>query len=339
MGACHIRGEFDYASSICKNDFDYIKAIGRGALGRVWRVVHKKTQMQFAIKEFEKDSISSKEALHSILNERSLLSIMNHPFIININFAFQDKKKLYLGLDLKLGGDLRFQMLNHKFSEHEIKFIIACLLQSLEYLHSRHILHKDIKPENIIYDSRGYAFLTDFGTSTIWKVENFSETSGTPGYMAPEVICRQNHSFVSDYFALGVIIFENIMGTRPYVGRNRKEIREAILDHQAKILPTAVPNGWSQESVNICNKLLKRKPNTRLGANGINEIKAHPWFQDIDHEKIKNFEIKAPFVPEDGDNFDNDHVNSCPNRIIKQKDKPSKNDFLGYFFIPSVAVK
>ncbi|OMJ95652.1 hypothetical protein SteCoe_898 [Stentor coeruleus] len=339
MGACHIRGEIDNASSICKDDFEYIKHIGRGVLGRVWIVAHKKTQMKFAIKEFEKDNIPSKDALNSILNERSLLSIMNNPFIININFAFQDKKKLYLGLDLKLGGDLRFQMLNHKFSEPEIKFLIACLLQSLEYIHSCHILHKDIKPENIVYDSRGYAFLTDFGTSTIWKAENFSETAGTPGYMAPEIICRQNHSFVSDYFALGVIIFENIMGTRPYVGKNRKEIRESILNHQAKILPTTLPNGWSQESANICNKLLKRKPKTRLGANGISEIKAHPWFDDIDEEKLKKFEIKAPFVPTDGDNFDYEHVNNCPQRIFKQRDKHSKNDFLGYFFIPPVAIK
>ncbi|OMJ70943.1 hypothetical protein SteCoe_30967 [Stentor coeruleus] len=339
MGTCHIHGEFDNASSICRNDFEYIKIIGRGALGRVWRVTHKKTQMQFAIKEFDKDNISSKESLNSIMNERSLLSIMNHPFIININFAFQDKKKLYLGLDLKLGGDLRFHMTNHKFSEPEIKFLIFCLLQSLEYIHSRHILHKDIKPENIVYDSRGYAFLTDFGTSTISKAENFSETSGTPGYMAPEVICRQNHSFVSDYFALGVIIFENIMGTRPYVGKNRKDIRDAILEYQAKILPTAIPNGWSQESVNICNKLIKRKPNTRLGANGINEIKTHPWFQDIDEEKLRNFEIKAPFVPADGDNFDHNHVNNHLDKIIKKRDKRSKNDFLGYFFIPSVATK
>lgn len=336
MGACHISGEFDSAERLSRSDFEYIKAIGRGALGLVWRVVHKKTRMQLAIKEIEKDSIPSKEALHSVLNERSLLSILNHPFIININFAFQDRKKLYLGLDLKVGGDLRYHMIKRKRTEPEMKFIIACILQGLEHLHSRHIIHKDIKPENIIYDAKGYVFLTDFGTSTILKADNCTETSGTPGYMAPEVICRQNHSFPSDYFALGVIVYENIIGIRPYQGRNRKEIRDAILEKQAKILPSEIPPDWSDEAVNFCNKLLKRKPNTRLGANGINEIKSHPWLQEISEEMLKNFELKAPFIPSDNDNFDHDHVNFCDNRE-RHREKTTKHDFLGYFYIPSPA--
>ncbi|OMJ69707.1 hypothetical protein SteCoe_32495 [Stentor coeruleus] len=336
MGTCHISGEIDSAVRLSRSDFEYIKAIGRGALGLVWRVVHKKTRTELAIKEIEKNSISSKEALLSVLNERSLLSILNHPFIININFAFQDKKKLYLGLDLKLGGDLRYHMIKRKRTESEMKFIIACILQGLEYLHSRHIIHKDIKPENIIYDDKGYVFITDFGTSTIWKEENYSETSGTPGYMAPEVICRQNYSFTSDYFALGVILYENIIGTRPYQGRNRKEIREAILEKQAKIIPSDIPVDWSIEAVSFCNKLLKRKPNTRLGANGINELKSHPWLNEISEKMLQNFELKAPFIPSDNDNFDHDHVNFY-SKCERHQAKTTKHDFLGYSFIPSPA--
>lgn len=334
MGICHNNREFDNAFNLSKSDFNYIKAIGRGAIGTVFRVAHKRTRGQIAIKEFVKADIQSKEALFYILNERSLLSILNHQFIINIQFAFQDKRKLYLGLDLKLGGDLRYHMLKRKFSEPEAKFIIACLIQSLEYIHSKNVIHKDIKPENIIYDNKGYAFLTDFGTSSIWKEDNHVETSGTPGYMAPEVICRQNHSFVSDFFALGVIIYELIMGSRPYTGKSRKEIRDAILEKQAKIKTENIPIGWSEDAVNICNKLLKRKPGTRLGANGIDDIKLHPWFDDIDEERLKNFELKAPFIPEGHDNFDYDHVNFYFSRDYSKRNNWSKNDFLGYFYVP-----
>ena len=168
---------------------------------------------------------------------------MRHPFIVNINFAFHDKKKLYLGLDLKLGGDMRYHMLKRKFSEPELKFILACLLQAIGYLHSKSILHKDIKPENILFDRNGYAFLTDFGTATLLRAENSGDSSGTPGYMAPEAICRQNHGPVSDFFALGVILYENIMGCRPYIGKSRKEIRDSILNYQAKINLDGVPKG------------------------------------------------------------------------------------------------
>ena len=211
MGNCHMRNEIDSALAISRSDFDFLTPIGRGALGKVWRVIHKKTKLQVAVKEFVKEEIPSRDSLNAILTERMILSTLNNPFIINIIFAFQDKKKLYLGLDLKLGGDLRYHMLKRKFNEIEIKFIFACVLQSLEYLHSRNIIHKDIKPENIILDEKGYAYLTDFGTSTVYQLDNATETSGTPGYMAPEVICRQNHSFCSDFFGLGVILLIKII--------------------------------------------------------------------------------------------------------------------------------
>lgn len=338
MGTCHSRDEFDSSYRISKAEFDFFNMIGRGALGRVWRVLHKHTKRQFAIKEYQKENIPSVEALNSILNERSLLSIMHFPFIVNVNFAFQDMRKLYLGLDLKLGGDLRYHMLRKKFTEAELKFILACILQALEYIHSKHIIHKDIKPENIILDNAGYAFLTDFGTAELLKLDNSSCTSGTPAYMAPEIICRQNHGVVSDFFAIGVILYENIMGDRPYNGKSRKEIREMMLEHQAKIDVNHVPEGWSAAAADICNRLLKRKPNFRLGYKGIQEIKNHVWFNDIDQDSLSNFELKAPFAPQGSENFDHYHVNNYQSRF-KNKLKTSKNDFVGYFFSPKVLVK
>ena len=337
MGNCHMRNEIDSVSTISRSDFDFVSAIGRGALGKVWRVTHKKTKLQVAVKEFIKEDITSKDALNAILRERIILSTLSNPFIVNINFAFQDKKRLYLGLDLKLGGDLRYHMLKRKFSENEIKFVLACILESLEYLHSRNIIHKDVKPENILLDSKGYAFLTDFGTSSIYKVENAHETSGTPGYMAPEVICRQNHSFCSDFFALGVILYETIVGVRPYRGKTRKDIREAILEKQMKILEVDKPEGWSQNAVDLCNNLLKRKPSHRIGADGIASIKKHEWFSDINESDIKNFNSKAPYIPDSCNNFDEAHINYNKKRA-GEKEKLSSKDFVGYFYSPSILI-
>ena len=105
----------------------------------------------------------------------------------------------------------------------------ACILEGLDYIHTQKVIHRDIKPENLVLDSKGYVKITDFGIARNFVSDNAKDTSGTPGYMAPEVMCRQNHGIAVDYFALGVIVYEFMMGKRPYLGRNRKEIRDQIL--------------------------------------------------------------------------------------------------------------
>ena len=108
----------------------------------------------------------------------------------------------------------------------ETKFLIGCLILALEEVHGEKIIHRDIKPENLIFDNDGYLRLTDFGIARYVTPDNAKETSGTPGYMAPEVLCRNNHGLVSDFFAIGVIGYESMLGRRPYTGRTRHEIRE-----------------------------------------------------------------------------------------------------------------
>ena len=161
-----------------------------------------------------------------------------------MQYAFQDRENLYLVMDLLTGGDLRYHIARHrKFTEEQTKFFIACILVALEYIHGKSILHRDIKPENLVFDDKGYLRVTDFGIARIWNPENSKETSGTPGYMAPEVMCRQSHGVAVDYFAVGIIGYECMMGRvsycselnifqRPYIGKTRKEIRDHILAKQ-----------------------------------------------------------------------------------------------------------
>jgi serine/threonine protein kinase len=338
MGGYHSKSDFELLN-ISKGDFEFLRPIGRGSIGKVWRVFHKQTKKHYAVKTYKKQDIPSREVLISILKERALLSILSHPFIVNINFAYQDSNTLYLGLDLKSGGDLRYHMLKHKFNESEIKFIIGCVLQSLTYLHSVHVLHQDVKPENIVLDTNGYAFLTDFGTAALMKSEYIKEHSGSPGYIAPEVLFDQNHTFVSDFFALGVIIYENMMRTRPFLGKNRDELKEEIVTKKIKLLDKDVPKDWSLNAADICNHLLKINPERRLGFNGIKEIINHPWFKDLDQKSLKNFKLKPPFIPIGSENFDRSYVNQSIKIEKKNKSKLKKNDFVGYSYISGSLLK
>ena len=241
----------------------------------------------------------------SIMSERNLLSTLHHSFIVNMYFAFQDFYNLYLVMDLLTGGDLRYHIAHKRtFSERETKFFISNMILALEYIHSKNIIHRDIKPENLVLENNGYLRITDFGVAKINEKDNSSETSGTPGYMAPEVLLVLNHSFPSDFFALGVIGYEFMLGYRPYLGRSRKEIKDLIINQQAKIHTDEIPDDWSIDVKDFVNRLLMRKPKLRLGYNGIDELKKHPWMKDIDWEKLANKKIKPPFVPDNKENFD-----------------------------------
>lgn len=145
-----------------------------------------------------------------------------------MHYAFEDRDNLYLVIDLMSGGDLRYHIGKYRrFSEEQtskkisiqilpLEFFVACMLLCLEYLHKNCILHRDIKPENLVFDENGYLRITDLGIARVWNPENAKDTSGTPGYMAPEVMCRQNHGVAVDYFAMGVIAYECMFGKRPY---------------------------------------------------------------------------------------------------------------------------
>jgi serine/threonine protein kinase len=163
-----------------------------------------------------------------------------------------------------------------------------------------------VKPENIVLDSKGYCRLTDLGVARVWRQDNAADTSGTPGYMAPEVMCRQNHGVAVDYFALGIIGFEMMLGRRPYLGKNRKEIKEQILARQVQIKPHEIPEDWSPESADFINRLIQRKPINRLGLNGPEEVKNHPWLKNFPWDRLLKKELVPSFQPSrrEEDNFD-----------------------------------
>ena len=159
------------------------------------------------------------------------------------------------------------------------------------------MIHRDIKPENIVLDKQGYAHITDLGVARPHRPNNSSDTSGTPGYMAPEVLCRQDHSYSVDFFAIGIILHELMLRRRPFRGRSRKEIREEILARQPQIKKQEIPDDWSLEAADFANRLILRKPQQRLGSSGVEEIFSHPWIRGFPVDRIANRALEAPWIP------------------------------------------
>ena len=285
-----------------------------------------------------KVKIIDKKSEKSILGERDLLSKLKHPFIVNMICSFQDYENLYILMDLLTGGDLRYHFnSNHIFSENEIRFFISCLILSLEYIHDNNIIHRDIKPENLISDDKGYIRLTDFGIAKIKKDENSNETSGTPGYMAPEVLMSQNHSFTVDFYAIGIIGYEFLMGKRPYIGKNRKEIKNLVLNKEAFIdINENKDKDWSKECIDFINRCLKKNIPNRLGYHfGVKELKTHPWFAKYDWLNLYNKKLVAPYIPKNGRNYDKKYCESndkiSNSTFERYKGYMRKNDYVKIF--------
>ena len=314
------------ANRLKLDDFVLLHPIGRGGFGRVWQVrlkrqynsnitdirLQKNKSRIFAMKEMNKAKICLKKSIKSVANERKFLEIFNYNLLCNMYYAFQDDETLYIIMDYLSGGDLRFHICRRNFfTEEETKFIAACITLSLNYIHDRNVIHRDLKPENLVFGGDGYLHLTDFGIAMGYKRGDpgVTSASGTPGYMAPEAIINKPHDFAVDYFALGVIVYELMMGERPYQGKNRKEIREQMFSIEIQLDNDDLPEDWVDDNIiDFINKLLIRKKKKRLGYKSGLEVKNHPWFNDVLWSKLENMTLESPFVFDTEDNFDDSYA-------------------------------
>ena len=322
------------ANRLKLDDFVLLYPIGRGGFGRVWKVrlkrqynsnitdirLQKNKSRIFAMKEMNKAKICLKKSIKSVANERKFLENFNYNLLCNMYYAFQDDETLYIIMDYLSGGDLRYHICRRNFfTEEETKFIAACITLSLNYIHDRNVIHRDLKPENLVFGGDGYLHLTDFGIAMGYKRGDpgVTSASGTPGYMAPEAIINKPHDFAVDYFALGVIVYELMMGERPYQGKNRKEIREQMFSIEIQLDNDDLPEDWVDDNIiDFINKLLIRKKKKRLGYKSGLEVKNHPWFNDVLWSKLENMTLESPFVFDSEDNFDDSYVQKQDNDSI-----------------------
>ena len=321
------------------DDFCLLYPIGRGGFGRVWKVrlkrqynskisdirLQKNKSRIFAMKEMSKAKISLKKSIKSVANERKFLEKFHFNLLCNMYYAFQDDDTLYIIMDYLSGGDLRYMICRRNFfTEEETKFIAACITLNLNYIHDKNVIHRDIKPENLVFGANGYLHLTDFGIALEYhRGENgVRSASGTPGYMAPEAITNKRQEFSVDYFALGVIIYELMLGERPYQGKNRKEIKEQMMNLEIKLDKDDLPEDWKDENIiDFINKLLERKKKKRLGYKTDLEVKNHPYFNNISFDLIENMKFESPFIFDTEDNFDDSYAQMQENDSIYEGNK------------------
>ena len=260
------------------------------------------------MKELSKVKGYLKDTFSSALFERYILSKLNHPLIVHLYYSFQDYENLYLVIDYFPGGDLNHYL--HKdinFSEAQIKFFVANIILSLNYIHKMNIIHRDLKPANLAFDSRGYLHLIDFGIAKkIKKGKNILDKTGTLGYFGPEIFLKKPQNFSSDFFSLGVICYKLIFHRTPFHGQDDKETKEKVLYKKIKLNEDNIPEGFSSQICDFINRLLKKNQSHRLGYENINDIKQHEWLKDVDWDKIENKTVlseKIPFIPSLSDNF------------------------------------
>ena len=268
--------------------------LGRGSFGEVYLVQKIDTQKKYAMKVLNKDRILSQNLIKYVRAERNVLSITNHPFIVKLYFAFQTMNRLFLILEYCPGGDLAKHLLfEKKLCESRAKFYICEVLLALENLHKRNIIFRDLKPDNVVLDEKGHCKLTDFGLSKegVTDFEVAKSFCGSIAYLAPEMLKKQGHGKSVDWYLLGVLLYEMIVGITPYFSNNKEQIFYNIENEVLKI-----PHFVSKEAANLLRKLLERNPLKRIGSSDrdAEEIKEDPYFKDINWDDVYNKKNKPP---------------------------------------------
>ncbi|CAL1712067.1 unnamed protein product [Somion occarium] len=285
-------------------DFLILRTLGTGSFGRVHLVRSKHNARFYAIKVLSKEKIvRTKQVMHT-RNEQGMLSQVQHPFIINLWGSFQDHTNLYMVMDFVPGGEL-FTLLrrSNRFPDPVAKFYAAEVALALNYLHSLHVIYRDLKPENILLNFDGHIKIADFGFAKY--CENVSWTlCGTPDYLAPEIIANARYNNSVDWYALGVLIFEMLSGLPPF---HEPDANPVTLYEKISTGPTCIKwPAFNPNATDLILKFMERDPSKRYGnlRNGAGDVFAHPWFREVDWERLKNREIQAPYLPKingDGD--------------------------------------
>lgn len=273
-------------------DFRPVFLIGKGSFGEVYLVVRVSSQELFALKLLRKDKVMKQKLTRYVLTEKRVLSAVNHPFIVKLYYAFQTPTRLGMLLEYCPGGDLGYHLSKEKrFTEDRARIYLSECLLAIEALHEQNIIYRDLKPDNIVLDSEGHALLTDFGLakelgSPTALTQSFC---GSVAYLAPEVLSRQGHSLSVDFYLLGVLLYEMLVGMPPYFSCVREELFQNIQYGKLKF-----PMHVSPTARSLIKMLLERDPEKRLGSRSVADIKTHSFFQGIDWSAVYRRELKPP---------------------------------------------
>jgi serine/threonine protein kinase len=292
--------------TLAVGDFTTGKTLGTGAFGRVKFVTYKATGKFYALKTLKKAAIIKMKQVDHIVSEKAILQTLKHPFIVNMYGSFHDSRYIYMVLEYIVGGEFFTHLRKAgRFENDQSCFYAAQIAAIFEYCHSLNIVYRDLKPENILINADGYVKLTDFGFAKVIEHRTYT-LCGTPEYIAPEVLLNKGHGKPVDWWTLGILIYEMIVGYPPFVDEDPMGIYQKIL--AGKI---AFPKLFHKEAKGLVKKLLQADLGKRYGnlKSGADDIKQHKWFKDLDWNDLLEKKIPAPFKPpvkgeSDTSNFD-----------------------------------
>ncbi|PKX95446.1 serine/threonine-protein kinase [Aspergillus novofumigatus IBT 16806] len=286
------------------NQFRLLRVVGKGAFGKVRIVEKKDTGLTFALKYIRKEEVVRSESVRNIIRERRMLEHLNHPFLCNLRYSFQDIEYIYIVVDLMNGGDLRFHISRKCFTEEAVRFWMAELGCALRYIHSQGIIHRDVKPDNVLLDSEGHVHLADFNVASDFRPgKPLTSKSGTLAYLAPEVYEGGGYYCEVDWWSLGVTFYECIYNKRPFEGRSQDVLSENIKKAQPKYYVTNP--AVSVPCLRAMSALLEKDRSKRIGATGFDTFTSHMFFAEIDFVALERKEVPPVFRPSsDKTNFD-----------------------------------
>ena len=300
------------------HEYESIAIIGRGAFGEVHVCREISTGKIYAIKKIKKETLIQKNQVIHIRNEQLFMSKAKSPWIVELKASFQEDDYLYLVMEFLPGGDLMSLLIKKdKLTEEEARFYIAELILAVDSIHKLDCIHRDIKPDNVLIDKNGHIKLSDFGLAKVSEklFQNFKDKDfdkdklthkkiyscvGTAYYVAPEVLNKTGYGKDIDWWSVGCIFFEMLVGYAPFCSEETNKVCYKVINWQ-KYLKIPDDIVVSKEAEDLINRMINNS-NKRLGRNGIEEIKAHPFFKGLDWDNIRN--MKAPFIPEIKNDYD-----------------------------------
>ncbi|XP_066563840.1 serine/threonine-protein kinase N1 isoform X2 [Amia ocellicauda] len=326
---------------LCLQDFRLIAVLGRGHFGKVLLSEFRQTGGLYAIKVLKKGDIVARDEVESLMCEKRIFETVNscrHPFLVNLFACFQTPEHVFFVMEYTAGGDLMMHIHSDVFTEPRAVFYSACVVLGLQFLHDHKIVYRDLKLDNLLLDMDGYVKIADFGLCKegMGYGDRTSTFCGTPEFLAPEVLTDTSYTRAVDWWGLGVLVYEMLVGESPFPGDDEEEVFDSIVNDEVRY-----PRFLSTEAIGIMRRLLRRNPERRLGSSDkdAEDVKKQPFFRGVDWEALLARKLPPPFVPqivggEDVSNFDEEFTSEAPvltpprdPRVLTRKEQDTFRDF------------
>ncbi|XP_044804165.2 serine/threonine-protein kinase N1 isoform X3 [Bubalus bubalis] len=306
-------------SPLTLEDFKFLAVLGRGHFGKVLLSEFRPSGELFAIKALKKGDIVARDEVESLMCEKRILAAVTnagHPFLVNLFGCFQTPEHVCFVMEYSAGGDLMLHIHSDVFSEPRAVFYSACVVLGLQFLHEHKIVYRDLKLDNLLLDTEGYVKIADFGLCKegMGYGDRTSTFCGTPEFLAPEVLTDTSYTRAVDWWGLGVLLYEMLVGESPFPGDDEEEVFDSIVNDEVRY-----PRFLSAEAIGIMRRLLRRNPERRLGSSerDAEDVKKQPFFRTLGWDALLARRLPPPFVPTlagrtDVSNFDEEFTGEAP---------------------------